>query len=92
MGALTPGPEDAKKQEDGADDLANPTHGLKTIPAAVAVAETIMRLKSACRGFGLDPPHSAPLFGAQPGSVGPGHRSHFSAATCHMADTSIRSM
>ena len=33
MGALTPGPEDPEQQDDGADKLANPTHGLKTIPA-----------------------------------------------------------
>jgi hypothetical protein len=37
MGALSPGPEDAEKQENGADNLANPTHSLKTIPAAAAV-------------------------------------------------------
>ena len=35
MGAHTPGPENAEKQENGADDLANPTHSLKTIPADV---------------------------------------------------------
>ena len=29
MGALAPSPEDAKKQEDGANDLANPTHSLE---------------------------------------------------------------
>jgi hypothetical protein len=33
MGAHAPGPEDAEKQETGADNLANPTHGPKTIPA-----------------------------------------------------------
>jgi hypothetical protein len=33
MGAHAPGPEDAEKQKNGADNLANPTHGLKTIPA-----------------------------------------------------------
>jgi hypothetical protein len=33
MAALTPGPEDADEQENGADDLASPTHGLNTIPA-----------------------------------------------------------
>jgi hypothetical protein len=33
MAALPPGPEDADKQQNGADNLANPTHGLKTIPA-----------------------------------------------------------
>jgi len=33
MGALAARPEDAEKQEEGADDLANPTHGLKIIPA-----------------------------------------------------------
>jgi hypothetical protein len=27
MGALAPSPEDTKKQEDGADYLANSTHG-----------------------------------------------------------------
>ena len=32
MAALTPGPENAKKQENGAGDLANTTHGLNTIP------------------------------------------------------------
>src|SRR5215813_14893848 len=32
MGAHTPGPEDAEQQEDGADDLANPTHGPKVSP------------------------------------------------------------
>jgi hypothetical protein len=37
MGALTPGPEDAKQQEDGADDLANPTHGLTVLPADATV-------------------------------------------------------
>ncbi len=36
MAALAPSPEDAKKQEDGADDLANPTHGRKTIPGSRA--------------------------------------------------------
>ncbi len=35
MVALTPNPEDAEKQENGADNLANPTHSLKTIPADV---------------------------------------------------------
>jgi hypothetical protein len=34
MGALTPGPEDAKKQENSAHDQGNPTHDLKTIPQA----------------------------------------------------------
>jgi len=29
MGALAPSPEDAKKQEDGTNDLANPTHSLE---------------------------------------------------------------
>ena len=29
MGALAPSPEDAKKQEDGADGLTNPRHGPK---------------------------------------------------------------
>jgi len=29
MGALAPSPEDAKKQEDGANHLANPTHSLE---------------------------------------------------------------
>ncbi len=33
MCALAPRPEHAKKQEDGANDLANPTHGVKAIPA-----------------------------------------------------------
>jgi len=33
MGALTPSPEDAKKQENRADDLADPTHGHKVLPA-----------------------------------------------------------
>ena len=37
MGAHTAGPEDAEKQENGADNLANPTHSLKTIPAVAAV-------------------------------------------------------
>ena len=32
MAALTPCPEDAEKEKNGADDLANPTHSLKTIP------------------------------------------------------------
>lgn len=35
MVALTPGPEDAEKQENSADNLANPTHSLKTIPVDV---------------------------------------------------------
>jgi len=35
MVGLTPNPEDAEKQENGADNLANPTHSLKTIPADV---------------------------------------------------------
>jgi len=29
MGALAPGPEDAEQQEDGADNLADSTHGPK---------------------------------------------------------------
>jgi hypothetical protein len=33
MVALAPDPEDAEKQENGADNLANPTHSLKAIPA-----------------------------------------------------------
>jgi hypothetical protein len=37
MGALTPGPEDAKKQKNGADELANSTHDLKNIPATAAI-------------------------------------------------------
>lgn len=36
MITLTPGPEDAEKQDDGADNLSNPTHALKAIPAAAA--------------------------------------------------------
>jgi hypothetical protein len=31
VGALTPGPEDAEKQENGADNLANPTHSSQAI-------------------------------------------------------------
>jgi hypothetical protein len=31
MGALTPGPEDAKEEENGADDLADPTHSLTVL-------------------------------------------------------------
>jgi hypothetical protein len=38
MTGLTPDPEDAEKQENGADNLANPTHSPKTIPAAAAAA------------------------------------------------------
>jgi len=34
VGALTPGPEDAEKQYNGADNLANSTHSPKTIPVA----------------------------------------------------------
>jgi len=36
MVALTPGPEDAEKHENGADNAGSPTHTLKTIPAAAA--------------------------------------------------------
>src|SRR5215475_7350811 len=32
MGALTPGPEDTEEEENGADNLANPTHSPKTSP------------------------------------------------------------
>jgi hypothetical protein len=32
MGTLTPGPEDAKKQDNGAGDLASTTHSQHTIP------------------------------------------------------------
>ena len=31
MGAFPSSPEDAKKQEDGADGLPNPTHAFKVI-------------------------------------------------------------
>ena len=47
MAALTPGPKDAEKQENGADNLANPTHALKTIPAATAVTG----LRDPCGGL-----------------------------------------
>jgi hypothetical protein len=45
MGALTPSPEDAKQQEDGADDLANPPHGLRVLTADATVrvaADTVV--------------------------------------------------
>jgi hypothetical protein len=38
--ALTPGPEDAEQQEDGAGNLANSTHSPNTIPAAAAVTRS----------------------------------------------------
>ena len=37
MDGLTPGPEDANQQDDGADDLTSTTHSLKTIPAGSLV-------------------------------------------------------
>jgi hypothetical protein len=38
MTGLTPDPEDAENQGNGADNLANPTHSPKTIPVAAAAA------------------------------------------------------
>jgi hypothetical protein len=35
MAGLTPGPEDAEKQHNGADSLASSTHSQKAIPADV---------------------------------------------------------
>ena len=44
IGALTPGPKDAEKQDSGADYLANPTHGLRVflrlaVPGGSAVSQ-----------------------------------------------------
>lgn len=38
VGALTPGPEDAEKQENGADHLANPTHSPQAILRLLSLA------------------------------------------------------
>jgi hypothetical protein len=37
MSTFTPGPENAEKQDDGADDLTSTTHNPKTIPADMLV-------------------------------------------------------
>jgi hypothetical protein len=49
MAALTPDPEDADGQENRADDSANPTHSLETIPAdalARVAADSVGRTPS----------------------------------------------
>jgi hypothetical protein len=46
MSALASGPEDAEKQEEDADDLANPMHGLKIIPADAFVRASKARRRS----------------------------------------------
>jgi hypothetical protein len=39
MAALTPCPEHAEKEKNGADNLTDPPHSLKIIPGAPAVAK-----------------------------------------------------
>jgi hypothetical protein len=48
MGALTPGPEDAEKQYNGADNLANSTHSPKTIPVAHVASAMALRATLEC--------------------------------------------
>jgi hypothetical protein len=65
MGAFTPSPEYAKRQEDPADDLANPTHDLKLLPA-----EAIVRVVAGTVAMKLSrPPRSnlTDLLGQAPG-------------------------
>jgi hypothetical protein len=54
MGALTPGPEDAEKEYNGADNLANSTHSPKTIRAATrpspARAAAVVSIVAASEG------------------------------------------
>ena len=59
MAALTPCPEDAEKQKNGADDLANPTHSPKTIP----------RLRQRPRAGNCEPVFQ-PVRGSLPGRRG----------------------
>jgi hypothetical protein len=57
MGALTPSPEDAKQQEDGADDLANPPHGLTVLPADATVRVAADTVAQETRSVGADEPY-----------------------------------
>ena len=55
MVALTPDPEDAEKQENGADNLANPTHSLNIIPADAltrVAADSVGREAEPVGGYG----------------------------------------
>jgi hypothetical protein len=73
MGAHTAGPEDAEKQENGADNLTDPTHSPKAIPVPAALARsdlTGLRLSpvsSCCRGLELCFPSAALCLSAEAG-------------------------
>jgi len=41
MAALTPGPEHAKKQEEGTDDLPNPTHVPRLSPGRPGTLDVV---------------------------------------------------
>jgi hypothetical protein len=56
MAALAPRPEDADKQENGADNLASTTHGLNDIPAdalTFAAADRAGQEPEPARGSGV---------------------------------------
>ncbi len=78
MSRLTPGPEDAKKQDHGAGDLAAATHTPKTIPAGYqcrAAASTGFRYRAQGRPVAVSirrpaGPAQLPSPGAGGGSTG----------------------
>ncbi len=51
MAGLTPGPEDAEKQDNGAGNLASSTHSRNTIPANVPHEARRMSSAGKCPGF-----------------------------------------
>jgi hypothetical protein len=59
MGALTPGPEDAEKKYNGADNLANSTHSPKTIPLTGQRPRLLVTTGCKLMLAGAQPPGSA---------------------------------